>query len=323
MKHESAGSQTRTGRRLWLILFTSLFLGVIAVFLISQHHLIEYLENISLKTIVALIAVILLFNIFNGLQLRTLAEKFGAKLTAMEWLGLPFVTAMGNYITPFAGGMFARAAYLKYRHSFPYATFASVMAATYLIYGWVTGIAGLSALFLDAQRPSLFREMAVFFAGTILVISFFSMFPAIRIPGSNRIVLFLNSSFEGWGLVRRDAALLIRLAAYMLATILLNGLSFWLAFAALSGNSVPFGISLLISIFFSLSIFIRITPGNLGVSEGIATVASEILGMGAGMGFMASLLIRAASLIPIFTLGPLFSFLLTGGLTGGRYDDEG
>ncbi len=305
-------------RHIWIICATVVSVVAIAASLVSQRHLFGYLEHINLITTAELIAVLLLFHAFNGLLLRVVASKFGVVLRAKEWFGLPFVTAMGNYITPFAGGMFARGSYLKYRHFFPYAKFVSVTGASYLIYGWVSGVAGIAGVVLLVKEAAYSKELILFFVAMVLILSFCGVMPAVRVSGEHPAIAFLNSAVEGWVLIRKDPAILTRLALCTSATVLLNGIAFWLAFNALSGGPVSFGLPFVISIFFSFSIFIRVTPGNLGISEAIATLASEFLGMGAGMGFMASLLIRAASLIPIFVLGPVFSLLLTRELTGSR-----
>ena len=305
-------------KRIWLIVITGAFVAAIAVFLASQRYLVGHLEQVRPATVISLVAVMILVHAFNGLLLRAVASRFGVTLTVREWFGLPFVTAMGNYITPFSGGMLARASYLKLRHSFPYAKFVSAIGASYLAYFWVAGIAGIAAVVLPAESPGHSGGLILFFAAVVSIISVFVLIPAVTIPGGNRAALALNSALEGWTFIRKDLPLLIRLALYTLATILLNGILFWLAFGALSGGPVPFGRTFLVSILYGFSILVRVTPGNFGISEAIATLGSEILGMGAGIGLLASLLIRAASLIPIFTLGPVFSLVLTRELTGNK-----
>lgn len=301
---------------------TLLIVATITTMYYYNPQLLEPLKGISLLTILYLLLSRLAFQITNGLILREIASKFNIKLIRKEWLGLPFVTAMGNYITPFSGGMIARASYLKYRHSFPYAQFVSVLGASYLVYFWVAGVAGIITLMLPLERSELYWELILFFLAVILIISSFAMLPAVKIPGSNWVAVSLNNAIDGWTLIKRDVLLLVKLALYTLVNILLNGLSFWLAFVALSDSSLSFGTIFLISLFSSFSILIKITPGNLGISEAIITISSGILGIGAGLGLMASLLIRAASLIPIFTLGPAFSFVLTRELTAHRSDDK-
>lgn len=311
-------------RQIWLIVATGAFVALIAAYINSQRHLIEYLKNVNLSTVIYLIVIMILTQVFNGFLLREVASKFNIKLIRKECFGLPFVTAMGNYITPFSGGMLARASYLKYRHNFPYARFVSVLGASYLIYFWVAGVAGIITLMLPLGISRLYWELILFFAGVVLIISSLAMFPTVKISGSNWMAVSLNNAIEGWALIKRDLRLLVKLSLYTLANILLNGLSFWLAFVSLSDSSLPFGTIFLISLFSSFSILVKITPGNLGISEAIITFSSGILGVGVGLGLMASLLIRAASLIPIFTLGPIFSFVLTRELTGNkkRNDDD-
>lgn len=305
-------------RRIWLAIVTGVFVVATAVFLASQRHLLGYLEQVRPATVISLVAAMILFHVFNGLLLRAIASKFGITLTVREWLGLPFVTAMGNYITPFSGGMLARASYLKLRHSFPYAKFVSAIGASYLIYFWAAGIAGVAAAALTFEGPGHSGGLMLFFAAVVLIVSSCALIPAVKIPGGNRVALTLNSALEGWACIRKDRPLLIRLTLYTLATILLNGIAFWLSFGALSDGPVPFGMAFLVSILYGFSILVRVTPGNFGISEAIATLGSGILGIGAGTGLLAALLVRAASLIPIFTLGPIFSVVLTRELTGNK-----
>jgi len=309
-------------RRVWLIITTVAFIALISVYINFQRDLLEYLKNVNFTILAYLMIIAILFQITTGLILREVASKFNIILNLKEWLGLPFVTAMGNYVTPFSGGMIARASYLKYRHRFPYAQFVSVLGASYLVYFWVAGIAGAITLMLTLERSQLYWELILFFLAVMVIISFFSMLPGIKIPGSNWLTVSLNNAIDGWIFIKRDPLLLGKLAIYTLANILLNGLSFWLAFVALADFSLSFGIIFLISLFSSFSILLKITPGNLGISEAVITLSSGILGVGAGLGLLAALVIRAVSLILIFTLGPVFSFLLARELTAHHSRDK-
>ena len=89
-----------------------------------------------------------------------------------------------------------------------------------------------------------------------------------------------------------------------------NGLSFWIAYNAL-GTAVPFTSAFLVSLFVSFSLLINITPGNLGIQEIIVGLSSGLLGIGAGLGLAAALLVRASAMLIAFSLGPIFSVFLT------------
>jgi uncharacterized membrane protein YbhN (UPF0104 family) len=301
---------------------TLIIIAAIATIYYYNPQLLEPLNGINLLLLLCLIISRIFFHMTNGLILREVASKFHIILTRREWFGLPFVTSMGNYITPFSGGMIARASYLKYRHNFPYARFVSVLGASFMIFFWVAGMAALITLLLFFERSAIYWQLIFFFGAVVLSISMVVIFPSVKLPGNNRLSTLINISLEGWDFIKSDLSLLAKLALYTVANILINGISFWLAFVALYGFSLSYGTIFLISLFSTFSILVRITPGNLGVFESIVSLSSGILGVGVGLGLMVSLLIRAASLIPIFTLGPVFSFVLTRELTAHRSDDK-
>jgi uncharacterized membrane protein YbhN (UPF0104 family) len=242
--------------------------------------------------------------------LRELAAKFDVALTAKEWFGLSVVTTMGNYITPFSGGMIARAFYLKRRHEFSYTQFATLLASNYLVYFWVIGVIGVLTFLLFGRVVWSYWQLFVFFVVVLISISVLILFPAVRLPGQNRIAKTLNTSLAGWELVKNDRVLLAKLVVYTLVNVSLNALGFWVAYDAL-GSSVPFRSALLIGMLTSFSLLIRITPGNLGIQEALIGLSSGLLGIGAGQGLLVALLVRGATMVPTFTLGPIFSFLLT------------
>jgi uncharacterized membrane protein YbhN (UPF0104 family) len=301
-------------KTLWSVLILVIVLGGMVWYLASQPKLFEALGNVSLSAAVYLIGLRLLFLGTNGLFLRAFAFKFGIRLAPKEWFGLSVVTTMGNYITPFSGGLIARAAYLKRRHAFPYAQFATMLASNYLVNFWVIGVVGVISLLAFEGMAGSYWHVILFFATVTVSISALVMFPSIRLPWNNRLANTFNTALEGWALVKNDWSLLARLVILSLINILLNGVSFWLAYDAL-GSPVHFTAALLVSLLAVFSVLVNVTPGNLGVQEAVVTVSSGLLGAGTSVGLLVALLIRAATLVVAFTLGPIFSIILTRELT--------
>jgi len=66
----------------------------------------------------------------------------------------------------------------------------------------------------------------------------------------------------------------------------------------------------MISLIAVFSLLVNITPANLGVQEAVVSIASGGLGQGVGEGLVVVLLIRAATMLLIFTLGPIFVLAL-------------
>jgi len=304
------------GRALSLLVFLAV-VCFIGLYLKSNGDLLRPLMDISLVDTLLLTALAVTMIGMNGLFLKAFAAKFGIDLTPPEWFGLASITAMGNYLTPFSGGLIARATYLKHRHALPYARFLALITANYLVVFWVVGVTGILTISTFWHSNLFFWQIALFFTGVVIVISVLLAVRGSKIPGNNRLARSINAALEGWDLIRSDRTLLGTLITYSLINIILNGVLFLAAYHAI-GCEVPVTTALLVSLLSVFSLLVRITPGNFGIQEAIISLGSEILGSGAGIGLLVSLLIRAASLIPILILGPIFSFVLTRKLAGNR-----
>jgi uncharacterized membrane protein YbhN (UPF0104 family) len=289
-----------------------LVVAVIAIALYLHHHkdLIAKFTNISLSAALQLIGLRLLFWAVNGLILREFAAKLRLQLKFREWFGLPAVTTMGNFISPLSGGLVARAGYLKLRHAFPYVQFASLLAANYLVTFWIIGVVGfgVSVAFI-ASPPHLPWQLAVCFLATVVGISAVAVAPVGRVGGRNRLARTLDNAIAGWIEIKKDHSMVCRFVLFNALNILVNAVSFWIAYKAV-GLQVSFLSALLISLLAFFSLLVNLTPGNLGVQEAIVSVSSQIIGPGAGEGLVVALLIRVATLVPAFALGPIFTFLL-------------
>jgi uncharacterized membrane protein YbhN (UPF0104 family) len=285
-------------------------LGMISLFLQAHPELLASIKNLTLFNSAWLISVRLAIFATNGLFLRAFARKFGIPLTFREWFGLAAITTMGNYITPFSGGLFVRATYLKKRHNMPYAQFTSLLASNYLIMFWVIGIMGFFFLCLIGQSWSMHWPIALLFVIIVIAISLIFVFPEQHIPWHNSIGRFLNTMLKSWYTVKQDYSLLSRMLLLTLITIGLNGISFWLAYWAL-GLQISLFVAFLLGMIAAFSIFINLTPGSLGIQEAMVSLSAALLGADAREALLVVLLIRAVTVFCAFILGPLYGYLLT------------
>lgn len=289
----------------------------LAAFLSSEKSLLPQLMHVDLTLMVCLVILRFLFLVTNGLFLKTYSDRFGIRLSVKEWLGLSIVTTMGNFVTPFSGGLMARAAYLKHRHGFSYADFTTSLAANYLVNFWVISLTGIVVLlFLGTSSPGML-PLVLFFAAATAVTSLLAVVPVGELRGGSLLTKNLNQVLKGWTMIRKDRLFLEKLVLYVFVNIAINGLSFYLAYIAL-GSDVTFLASLVVSLLTSFSLLVNLTPGNLGIQEAVTSLSSALLGLGAGLGLLVALIIRAASLLPVVGLGPVFSYFLTKELAAGR-----
>ena len=68
---------------------------------------------------------------------------------------------------------------------------------------------------------------------------------------------------------------------------------------------------LLVAVFAQCTVLIKITPGNLGVTEVAIAVGSEVAGIGFDRGLAVAAVIRAVLLVVVFGLGGVFTYLLS------------
>jgi uncharacterized membrane protein YbhN (UPF0104 family) len=285
------------------------------VYYLSLHwELLNSLWNISLTQVVILIILRTLYTSTYGLFLKISIAKLQIRLKPREWFGLPFITTMGNQLTPFAGGVIMRAMYLKHRHSLSYTQFATLLFANHLITFWVAGCIGMLTCVFSPHLGRARWILIIFFSIMVVVIAIIVSLPPHSLSGQNRVIKTINNFFEGWAILKEDKTLLIQITFIVFIGVMLNGLSFGVAFYAIDLNALPQTV-LLVSLLPFFLILIYITPGNLGVQEIIISITSGFVGTGLGKGLLVALLIRATTLIPVFSLGMIYSLLLANDLS--------
>jgi uncharacterized membrane protein YbhN (UPF0104 family) len=252
-----------------------------------------------------------MFLLTNGLILKAYTAKFMVHLKHREWIGLSFVTALGNYIAPFSGGMLYRAGYLKLKHNLSLTKFTILLASNYMINFWCVAITGLiSSIYL--MRKSVFTPWQLpFFFGCIVL--FFLVLNSLPIPSiSSRywIIKKIREGSEGLKELIQDKLLFFQIIIYIFLNIIANALSFYVAFLSI-GFDIFFTQALIISLIAVFSLLINITPANLGVQEAVISFASSSLKIGIGEGLVVALIIRAATMILVFTIGPVFLHLIS------------
>jgi uncharacterized membrane protein YbhN (UPF0104 family) len=261
------------------------------------------------------------FNAVSGLVLRELSLFFGVRLNSTEWYGLPAATTMGNYLTPASGGLIARAVYLKKRYGLSYPRFLSLLSSGYLINFLVISAVGLFVVISRHPHEVQFLPVAFFFLAVLTVILCLLLRPVPLADGEGPIRRFLRDVVSGWPLMKSKTDVIGKLIVLSLANIVLGGTSLWIAFDAL-GYAVPGLDAMLVNILQAFSLLISITPGNLGVQEGVVSLSTGLLGYGLGTGLLAALLIRAVTVLFILSHGPLFSYLLSKELVAFRNGDR-
>lgn len=298
-------------KKTWTTLLIIIAGSLVTYFLITKSNAIHYAENITLGDLLTLLLVRFVLLLGNGYTLKLYSEKYSLILKRNEWIGLSFITALGNYIGPLSFGMVAKAAYLKKRHDFPFTHFITLTGSTYIINFLCIGVLGLAGAIYLTFTSIVPLGIPLFFISVILCTVLLIIIPLPSSRSNIGIIDKILQSITGWNIIKKDQMLFFRVTLITLFNITANGLSFWIAYTSL-GIKITFVQTFLISFVGIFSLLINITPANLGIQEAIISLASGIMMQNGGSseGLLAALTVRGTTMLLVFSLGPLYSIIL-------------
>jgi uncharacterized protein (TIRG00374 family) len=258
---------------------TTVFIVALLIYLVINPHIVTSLRHTDWYLLlgVALLHVLVIW--LNGLFTREIVKVFGKYISGGESFYLSIISTVGNFLMPFRGGAGIRAVYLKKKHGLDYSYFASTMSGNYLIVFLILSLLGLYALAAvhvieKVYSVWLYLLFAGVFVSTVLVMSF--ELRAIDRLAGYRAGRIINSMLEGWHSIRTNRTLLLRLMILTLFTIAASMGVYYIEFAAI-GIKLSLLQVMLYSVLSSMTLFISITPGSIGIRESVFLIFSSIL----------------------------------------------
>ena len=273
----------------------------------EEFELIRHLEKRFFfhQSILAVLVICV-----NGYITRIFLVLFNVEIRPKEWFGLAVLTAMGNYLAPFRGGMALKGIYLKRQLKFPYSTFASTMAASYILSFLCAGILGTATLILILKLYGTIQwKLFVFLcAVSATMVGIIILSPRIENP-QNRYKLILKNTFDGWNRIKGNTDLVIKVSALIVLNYIIISARLYYGYRMLQ---IDLGILpvFLISLIMGFSVLIAITPGSLGIQEAAIGFISKLVGSEFSNGLMVSGILRTVDIMVVFALGPIFMHLL-------------
>lgn len=269
----------------------------------SHPAVLESLRDVSLASAAALALLSIAIFASNGLTTVTVLRAFGKTLPHRDAFLLSTLTTAANYILPARSGAGLRAVYLKRRVAFDFTDFATTLAGLYVLAFAVNGVLGLASTIGLALAGRPFDVwIALAFAASAVAAAVIVLLPAL-LPA--RLALApADRVLDGWRRLRRQPSLLAKLAAIsaaQTATMLLQTL---VAFAAI-GADVPLTDALFFTAAKGLALLATITPGALGIVEGLSVYTAQHLSFSPDQAFAAQSLMRALTIASAFVLAPV------------------
>lgn len=287
--------------------------GVVILFVwyfFSHIKDFSLLLNINPVFVALLLIVNMLSITINGIFMKLSISLFGKSIRFGESIRVSLISTAGNFFAPAGSGLGFRAVYLKKRHGLSYSDYLSIIFCNYVIVFFISSLLGLISLYLLRERASpSFVVLALFFFALLAasVGAFFIRFKtsdqvvAYKIKWVKRLLEIRIRVSLGWSLILADKRKAIGLVALVIINTILMILGTYFIMSALGLKLTPASL-LLFSILGSLSVFINITPGNLGVKEAVYITFSSIIGLTTPQILAVALVDRAVMFIVLFLL---------------------
>jgi uncharacterized membrane protein YbhN (UPF0104 family) len=287
-----------------------LALTVFGVYLYRNAERYRQLLDVNPKSLLSLFGLSFAIPLANGSINYLLFRNLGVHMSFNESFGLAAVNTLANQL-PFSGGLIAKGIYLKKRHGLTYTKYLSAMVATYVCFIAANGVIGLIitaflASFQGARIPALLALGFVAMTISVVVLVLPIRLDFLPTKWKTRI----NNVAEGWQVLSQDRILLLQLILIQVITTIIAAQRFQIAFSTLS-QDVSYAQCLLFSSATILTRLISVTPGGLGVREGIVAGLASVLGFDPGVSAVAVGLDRLISTVGILGLGVIYTYSLS------------
>lgn len=237
-------------------------------------------------------------------------------LGAFDWLKIYFVSRLANLFVTQGGNVF-RLVILKKKYDFPYTN--SIGVTGFLV--WINAVIALlaSASFLaSADQPLILLGISLFHWSVIVALTMLIGPSALAwailsfrdtTARQSRWLRPIGDMAKFFVATLRNPALFSRITILSIVHfVFFVGVNFF-TFRAI-GQPVDIASVCLFTTAFVFTRYINVVPGNLGVSELVAGLVSEQIGIGFGNGLLVSGIVRIVEVVMILLVGVLYGKVL-------------
>ena len=293
------------GLRKLVGVFISLgFLGWCLFFFKRNPDVLVTFFHIHFQYIWILATMQIIFYACNGRIVREMLRKKGLAISEKESFFLSIVASAVNNFMPLSSGVVFRTYYLKRYHHFSLTHSFSLLIGFYVLAYWIAcwcGIISCYRLFHEGYGEILWVG-GLFFCG-VLGCSAILFFPKKLPAMMGRWGLRLEGLLSGTQMFAFHPGGRMLLFLYGMINQTLIALMLAMALYA-TGVSIAWDHALFLSSAQFLTLLLPLTPGNIGVTEGILAIGAKMIGIPVANIVLASLVLRGTALVVLFILSP-------------------
>ncbi len=287
-----------------------------AVYVYRNRNTLEPLQYLKFKDMLMLLFITILSFVPMAFQFKLFLEAFGLKLKTRQWFGLTLLNSFYNLFLPASTGIMVRAFYLKDKHSLSYTRYACLMAGSLLYVFLVSAATSLMLLLYQYLVKRMYYPKLMILSVLALILSvaflWFFSFSNVSINTESaryKILGKLRLLYEGMFQFREHKNLIKWVLLTQFVYTILTGVKLYLAFSFLDAkiDVATVVAAQALSVF---TLFIQLTPGNIGIREGIIGGLNSLTGVPMATSILAAGIDRVFNTVVIIVLGLAANYLL-------------
>lgn len=300
----------------WKKKFSYVLLFCLGVSYLYYHHSsLAILKDIVVENLLIITTFSFGTFLFLAIQFKLLLEIFCLDLRFKEWFGLTVINTMISYYTPVRGGLVARAYYLNRKYNLSYSRYAALLGGSYSINFFVASLGTIffilsAGLYSGFFNQNILRLGAGLLFGTVvanvLLFKLCSRMTSFKLGKYGQV---LGDVAEGVALFRKRPLLVAKIALVQFCVIVIMGGKLYWSFEAI-GKTVGLLDILAVQCLVTFSMLVSITPGNLGIKEGVIGLLASQFGVPFADAVLAASVDRGVSMFTTFLFGLIYSKIL-------------
>lgn len=267
-------------------LLTIFVLLLFGIYLYNNPEILVSLKETNPIYIFLIMALYLFIFYLEALFILVTLMIFKRDIDSKEGMYISVLSRIGNYLLPLRAGAVFRATYLKKKYNFEYSNFLSTLYGYYIIFFLTNSIlAFLVLLFKGIVLNQTYTTLLLFFLLIILFMLFLIIFnlPLVKIEKRStgilkKLISFLSKFLNGWKLIVKERKSFLKLLLLAFGNIFVNTIIIYIEFVSI--EKIPKILDVVLYTCISgLSLFVSITPGSLGIREGVLLLTSQSIGI--------------------------------------------
>lgn len=280
-----------------------LILTIFIVYLWKQRESLLSSLDASWYQIFGIAICVIITWILNSIQAYFLIKDQCDSIGFWETYWVLAASVFANFL-PFRAGTIFRIHYFKTVHGLLYAHSLSVIGIRVVIVLCISGLAGvLGVAGIYASTGYFSLEMIVCCAAMILISCIAYFFPPPRSLDPKGFISRVWTDFaNGFAALREMPSTTVKVGAVAILQMVFMAIRIWISLDILDVHPTPYVLFALAPLSV-LSLYIALTPGGLGIREGIMGYIMLASGYDFSTGIFAGTVDRAVQMILAFLCG--------------------